>query len=92
MKYKVIRNCHGFQNRYWHAGQVVDIPERYNPPHHFEPVGDYTPPEPEKLMPVAMSQLASGRRPGNGLEQSLRNETPEVDNKTLAPKKRRAKE
>lgn len=39
MKYRVIRECYGFRNRYWEVGEVVDIDPKENPPHHFQPIG-----------------------------------------------------
>jgi hypothetical protein len=38
MKYKVLRNCYGFQGRYWEKGQVVDLDPTSKPPEHFEPL------------------------------------------------------
>lgn len=40
MKYKVIRDCYGFQNRYWRAGTIVEIPDGIKPPEHFKPVNE----------------------------------------------------
>ncbi len=34
-RYKVIRNCHGFQRRYWEAGKIVELDDNEKPPHHF---------------------------------------------------------
>lgn len=36
MKYLVIRNCCGFRNRYWEAGEIVEIDPSENPPEHFQ--------------------------------------------------------
>jgi len=35
-QYKVIRDCWGFMLRPWKVGQIVDLPDDANPPHHFE--------------------------------------------------------
>jgi len=35
-KYQVLRDCYGFQNRYWEKGMIVDIDPKENPPHHFK--------------------------------------------------------
>lgn len=41
-KYQVLRDCYGFQNRYWEKGMIVDIDPKENPPHHFKLVSDPT--------------------------------------------------
>lgn len=41
-KYQVLRDCYGFQNRYWEKGVIVDIDPKDNPPHHFKLVSDST--------------------------------------------------
>jgi hypothetical protein len=46
MKYKVIRKCHGFMDRLWEKGEIVDSNDFGNRwpedekeiPHHFEPI------------------------------------------------------
>jgi len=45
-QYKVLRNCWGFQKRYWAEGKIVDLPDDANPPHHFEFIGRTPDPEP----------------------------------------------
>jgi len=35
-KYEVLRDCYGFQKRYWRRGDIVEIAEGENPPHHFK--------------------------------------------------------
>jgi len=37
-KYEVLRDCYGFQGRYWEKGMIVDIDPKDNPPHHFKRV------------------------------------------------------
>ena len=43
-QYKVLRNCWGFMLRPWKEGQIVDLPDDADPPHHFELIG--TQPDP----------------------------------------------
>jgi hypothetical protein len=38
LKYIVQRKCHGFRGRLWEEGEVVEIGENENPPHHFKPL------------------------------------------------------
>ncbi len=38
MKYRVLRNCFGFQNRYWERDSIVDIDPLSKPPAHFHPM------------------------------------------------------
>ena len=35
-KYKVLRDCYGFQNRYWEKGEIAEIDPKDNPSQHFE--------------------------------------------------------
>ena len=41
MKYRVLRNCYGFQGRYWKRDDIVDLDPKSNPPIHFKPLSDY---------------------------------------------------
>jgi hypothetical protein len=48
-QYQVLRDCYGFQGRYWEKGMIVDIDPKDNPPHHFKRVdGKESGPEPAK--------------------------------------------
>lgn len=35
-RYKVIRDCVGFQRRMWKEGTIVDLDDHEKPPHHFQ--------------------------------------------------------
>lgn len=37
-KYEVLRDCYGFQGRYWEKGEIVEINPKDNPPHHFKKI------------------------------------------------------
>ncbi|RJO64166.1 MAG: hypothetical protein C4540_04610 [Candidatus Omnitrophota bacterium] len=37
-KYEVLRDCYGFQNRYWEKGEIVEIDPEMNPPKHFKKI------------------------------------------------------
>jgi hypothetical protein len=37
-KYEVLRDCYGFQNRYWEKGVIVEIDPKTNPPKHFKKI------------------------------------------------------
>jgi hypothetical protein len=39
-KYEVLRDCYGFQNRYWEKGTIVEIDSKDKPPHHFARIGE----------------------------------------------------
>ena len=45
-KYEVIRNCYGFQKRYWEKGQIVDLDPQQKIPRHFKLITDSGPQEP----------------------------------------------
>lgn len=34
-KYEVLRDCYGFQGRYWEKGEIIDIDPKERPPIHF---------------------------------------------------------
>jgi hypothetical protein len=38
MKYKVLRDCYGFQGKYWKEGEEPDLDPKTNPPKHFKPL------------------------------------------------------
>jgi hypothetical protein len=38
MDYIVLRDCFGFQNRYWEKGEKVSLAETEKPPRHFQPL------------------------------------------------------
>ena len=38
MKYRVLRNCYGFEGRYWQRDDIVELDPKSNPPIHFEPM------------------------------------------------------
>lgn len=60
-KYKVLRNCHGFQRRYWTAGDIVELEDDAKPPHHFLEIKEDASPvkDPMAPVPVVLSTLAS---------------------------------
>ena len=35
-KYRVLRNTHGFQGKYWHQDDIVEFEDDVIPPKHFE--------------------------------------------------------
>lgn len=44
MKYLVLHNCYGFQNRYWNRDEIVELNPKSNPPvEHFKPIEEAEP-------------------------------------------------
>jgi hypothetical protein len=92
MKYIVLRDCHGFKNRYWRKGQVVTVndSDKFSVPKHFEPIDR----DPEVVnespySPVPISKLRNHEEAKGGLAQAV---APQIlDNKTLQPKRGRPK-
>lgn len=39
-KYTVLRDCHGFQGRYWSKGTVIELADDVTPPKHFKLVSE----------------------------------------------------
>lgn len=64
-KYKVIRDTHGFQGRYWNQGDIVDLDEAEKPPRHFVPVSDLKQYEED---PEAYDKKKHGYDPKNRVE------------------------
>jgi hypothetical protein len=65
-KYKVLRDCHGFQRRHWLKGAIVEFDDDLKPPHHFLLIkGDEPKPVEDKSAPrpVVYSTLASLNSP-----------------------------
>lgn len=65
-QYKVVRNCYGFQDRYWREGDVVEIDPKENPPHHFQLVeeGESAVPVVESQEPRTLSEAAHQKAQG----------------------------
>ena len=61
-KYKVIRDCHGFQRRHWLKDSIVELDDSENPPHHFVLINEEKAVEikdPMAPVPATLSTLAS---------------------------------
>ena len=92
MKFRAMVDCSGFRNRYWKAGQEVEVNESEFSivPKHFTPVsGDDPRKKIELLKPVAMSQLNVAQEPKGGLALGVAQQNPQLDAKTFAPKRGR---
>jgi hypothetical protein len=62
MKYKVMRDCHGYKGKYWKQDDIVEFDADDTPPRHFLPL-DGSPKAKEVLRKdeeekMALSQLA----------------------------------
>jgi hypothetical protein len=61
MKYRVVRDCIGYQNRYWYEGEVVEVPDGESVPRHFVPLSEYKAPEKgDKPDPMAPKPASFG--------------------------------
>lgn len=93
-RFIVKTTCHGFRNRRWLEGQIVDVKdsELDKLPRHFVPVAGPIPVKKEvPYEPIAISQLNQGQQAKGGLAQGLEEQTPTLDPKTLKPKRGRPK-
>jgi len=99
-KFIVEKDCHGFRNRLWKKGQIVEVSQtdlssrlpNLKIPRHFKPLnGELPVVEDTTLQPVAISQLNRGREIKGGLAEGVAKTMPELDNRTLKPKKRTRK-
>lgn len=71
MKYVVIRDCHGFMNRFWAKGTVIELKDGEVPPHHFEPVAGAVQVVKEPEKPMALSTIAATQMPKTGMAAGL---------------------
>lgn len=86
MKYQVMKTCHGFRNRLWREGQIVDIDDNAYDinqiPKWFKPTSEIAPPPDVIYDPIPISKLGRSHNQNRGaLSQTVQ----EVDNKTLKP-------
>ena len=96
LKYKVVRDCHGFKGRYWTEGEIVDLPEGDNPPRHFVLLSDLGAENPKKAKhdpqrpkqtatsgdgEMPLSALTNARaKPEGGFASSISSAQPKMPN------------
>lgn len=86
MKYQVTKTCHGFRNRLWREGQIVNIDDNAHDVHlipkWFTPTSSM-PPKPEVIYdPIPISKMGRTQNQNRG---ALSQTVEEVDARTLKP-------
>ena len=83
-KYRVERNCFGFKNRYWCAGEEVELSEKDKPPRHFKRLDPLPEPTPDN---AAEDKDGSGPTPEE--VSGSEDDTPPEHNKPSGHKKKK---